>query len=44
MHINPFQIAVIEDAVNGCEPEFGYTCIGDWYDTLQLPGESRCSA
>jgi len=43
LHVNPFQLTEIADAVYSpaarslCDLEFGYTCVGDWLDTLQLP-------
>ena len=43
LHVNPFQLTEIADSVYSptahsyCDLEFGYTCVSDWLDTLQLP-------
>lgn len=43
LHVNPFQMTEIvgsmysPSAHSYCDKEYGYTCVGDWIDTLQLP-------
>merc|ERR1712057_80007 len=42
LHVNPFQLTQFDDAIvtkTGivCDMEYGYSCVGDWVDTLQLP-------
>ena len=37
LHINPFQIIEVAGNDMGCDAEFGFVCVGDWHDTLQLP-------
>ena len=43
LHVNPFQIVAFlrpdgsVDSNRSCDAEFGYFCVGDFLDTLQLP-------
>jgi FtsP/CotA-like multicopper oxidase with cupredoxin domain len=38
LHVNPFQLTEVGGGGGGaCDAEYGYTCVGDWRDTLMLP-------
>eukprot|EP00656_Telonema_subtile_P050367 TRINITY_DN6501_c0_g2_i1.p1 TRINITY_DN6501_c0_g2~~TRINITY_DN6501_c0_g2_i1.p1 ORF type:complete len:562 (+),score=67.34 TRINITY_DN6501_c0_g2_i1:125-1810(+) len=39
VHVNPMQVVAMStvNASTQCDQEYGYTCIGDFVDTLQVP-------
>merc|ERR1719331_175798 len=50
LHVNPFQLTEVAasrfspTAMAPCDAEYGYACVGDWLDTLQLPGFGKSDA
>ena len=39
IHVNPHQLVWLSalNTSSGCDSEYGYHCLGDYHDTLQLP-------
>ena len=39
IHVNPHQIISMDsmNASTRCDSEYGYACVGDFHDTLQIP-------
>jgi FtsP/CotA-like multicopper oxidase with cupredoxin domain len=48
VHVNPLQVQSFSvDGVktdNDCDDEYGFLCVGDWVDTLQVPNPTADSA